>query len=79
MKSTIYVVRNDNGGESKYLTKYKIKKQEMCDIFSGSWNTDIDKALEFTDKEKAEALAERLKNDWNGRKFKALQKCKCKK
>lgn len=79
MKNTIYVVRNDNGGESKYLTEYKITEQEMCGVFSASWSPDISKALEFTEKSKAEALAARLKNDWNGRKFKALQKCKCKK
>ena len=75
MKSTIYVVRNDNGGESKYLTEYKIN--ETHGIFSGSWNADVNKALEFERKEDAVALATRLKNDWNGRKFKALQKCKC--
>ena len=77
MKSTIYVVRNDNGGESKYLTEYKIHPQDMCDVFSASWSPDISKALEFEHKEDAVALATRLKNSWNGRKFKALQKCKC--
>ena len=46
MKSTIYVVRNDNGGERKYLTGYKITEWKMCDIFSGSWNADINKALD---------------------------------
>ena len=69
MKSTIYVVRN---GEKKYLTEYKITD---C-IFSASWNKNIDKALDMT-KDEATSLAERLKNDWNGYKFKALQKCKC--
>ena len=77
MKSTIYVVCNDKGGKRKYLTEYKITELEMFDLFSGSWNADINKALEFTEKSKAEALVARLKNDWNGRKFKALQKCKC--
>ena len=74
MKSAIYVVRNDNGGESKYLAEYKITD---C-IFSASWNADVSKALEMT-KDEAASLAARLKNDWNGRKFKALQKCRCRK
>ena len=74
MKSTVYVVRNDNGTLHKYLAEYKITD---C-IFSASWNPDIENAFEFTSKSEADALAARLKNDWNGRKFKALQKCRCK-
>ena len=77
MKSTIYVIRNKRDGETRYLTEYKINSQEMCDVFDGSWSTDIDKALEFEKKADAIALASRLKNDWNGYNYKAVQKCKC--
>lgn len=73
MKSTVYVVRNDNGTLHKYLAEYKITD---C-IFSASWCKDAGQALEMT-KDEATSLAARLKNDWNGRKFKALQKCRCK-
>ena len=72
MKSTAYVVRNDNCNERKYLKEYKINDF----IFSASWTANAMEALEMA-KDEANALANRLKNDWNGRKFKALQKCRC--